>query len=469
MQRTDLPKFPMWKVMIYSLGTMGQSMLDRILLTFSGIFYLAVMDEGEAVSGLVPLISNENLFGIITVFGVVFLIGRIIDSLADPIVATLSDRSRSRLGRRRFWLFISGLPLAASCILVFYPPLPEMESMWNAVYLGSLLAIFFIAYTGYVAPYLALIPELGHTEKERLNIVTIHAVFMLIGAAVVFIGTWFFIGVLIEEGTPAQNAYQITITITGVIAFFLLYAAFFIVDEKKYCLSVPSSVKLVDSVKMTMSNKGFLYYLFGNISLQFVFNIISSNVPFYTITLMRKKPEDIALLMIIIFAFAFVFFIPINYATKKLGKRKMMIICGVIFFITLNFIYVLGTPPFDSDIFTFGLFGCIGIAVAILLVLPNAILSEIAHLDALKTGQQREGMFFGVQGLFMKVNIGLSVVVFSALFSVFGKDVGNDLGVRLTGPVSAFFALIGVILFLKYPESRIEDQLVSMEGEEVLQ
>jgi hypothetical protein len=73
-------------------------------------------------------------------------------------------------------------------------------------------------------------------------------------------------------------------------------------------------------------------------------------------------------------------------------------------------------------------------------------------------------MFFGVQGLLQKITIGLAVVVAGALLSTFGKDVGDDLGVRLSGPVSAIICLAGTYFFYLYPEKRIEARLADVRG-----
>ena len=68
-------------------------------------------------------------------------------------------------------------------------------------------------------------------------------------------------------------------------------------------------------------------------------------------------------------------------------------------------------------------------------------------------------MFFGTQGLFMKVNYGIALAITASLFAFFGKDVSRPLGVVLTGPVGALFVLAGFFVFLRYPQAEITRQL----------
>jgi GPH family glycoside/pentoside/hexuronide:cation symporter len=105
---------------LYNLSTAGWVLLDSIWLTFFIAFLLPPKER--VAEGMIPFISNDRFFGIITVLGAVMLFGRIIDAIADPLVAYWTDRSTSRFGRRRFFLIIGGLPLAISTVLIFFPP-----------------------------------------------------------------------------------------------------------------------------------------------------------------------------------------------------------------------------------------------------------------------------------------------------------------------------------------------------------
>ncbi|MBU4361340.1 MFS transporter, partial [bacterium] len=271
------------RLFLYNLSTAGWVLLDSIWLTFAIVFLLPPKER--VAEGMIPFVSNERFWGIITVLGAVMLFGRIVDAIADPLVASWSDRSTSRFGRRRFFLIIGGLPLAVSTVFIFFPPTPY-TSFINGIYLAIVFGLYFFFFTVYVVPYLSLIPELGHNEKARIGITTAQGYFSLIGSAVVMIGGPLLL-TLFMRNNDYVGSYRKMIICLAILGAILLYTAVFAVDEKRFSNARPNNVPLVDSFRKTVKNKAFIIYLFANISLWFLFNIVRSSAIPIVITLMR--------------------------------------------------------------------------------------------------------------------------------------------------------------------------------------
>ena len=231
------------RLFLYNLSTTGWVLLDSIWLTFAIVFLLPPQER--VAEGMIPFVSNERYWGIVTVLGAVMLLGRIIDAVADPLVASWTDRSTSRFGRRRFFLIIGGLPLALSTILIFFPPIPY-TSFINGIYLAIVFGFYFFFFTVYVVPYLALIPELGHTEKDRISITTAQGYFSLIGSAVVMVGGPLLLTFFMQN-TDYVGSYRKMVICLAILGALLLYAAVLAVDEKRFSDAQPSKVPLVDS------------------------------------------------------------------------------------------------------------------------------------------------------------------------------------------------------------------------------
>jgi len=448
-------KFPLWGQILYSSGYVGITISDRIWVTFMLYFYLP-----PAETGMPELISNKTFLGIFTVVGLVTIFGRLVDSIFDPIVATWSDRSSSRFGRRRIFLIIGGLPLMISTVLLFFPPSGEASTV-NALYMALMLGLLLFFFTYYAVPWLALIPELSHTDRERVNIVTMQAVFSLLGVIIVMIVGYLVWGAIEKSGVDKGTALQYTILILGVIGLLSLYLTIIPIDEKRYCESIPSKVGLFDSIKLTFSNKPFLSYLFGTICLWFALNTVSQTATYYVTVLLHKEEAFATVVFGSVFGVALIFFPIINIMCRSIAKRTIMI-TGLAIFAVCNFlIYFLGTdililPPITQ---AFVIFGLIGIPVSVLLIIPNAMISDLAEYDTIQTGSRREGMYFGAQGLVQKINLGISTLILGFLFSAFGKDIAQPMGVKLSGPVAAIVCLIGIIIFYMYPEKEIMDAL----------
>jgi GPH family glycoside/pentoside/hexuronide:cation symporter len=448
-------KFPFWSQILYSSGYVGITISDRIWVTFMLYFYLP-----PAESGMPELISNKTFLGFLTVAGLVTIFGRIIDSIADPLVATWSDRSTSRFGRRRIFLILGGLPLMAFSVLLFFPPSSEAGTA-NAIYMALMLGLLLFFFTYYVTPWLALIPELSHTDSERVNIVTMQAFFSMLGVITVMIGGYAIWGTLESSGMDKSSALQLSIVIMACIGLIFCYLSIIPIDEKRYCASIPSEVGLIDSIKLTFSNRPFILYLFGTICLWFGLNTVSQTATYY-VTVLLHKPETFATVVFgSVFGVALIFFPIINIASRYITKKVIMIIGLAVFAIFASLLYFLGTETLllPSIHQAFLIFCFIGIPVSVLLLIPNAMISDLAEYDAINTGSKREAMYFGAQGLLQKINLGISTLILGFLFSSFGKDLARPMGVKLSGPIAGVVCLMGIVLFILYPEKRIMNTL----------
>ena len=436
--------------LLYNASTAGWTLLDSIFMTFYVAFLLPPKEK--LIEGMVPYISNDTFLGIFTVLGSIMIFGRIIDAVADPLVASWSDRSKSRVGRRRLFLIIGGLPLAIFPVLLFFPPIAD-TSWINGLYLAFVFGGYFFFFTVYVGPYLALIPDLGRTDSERLGMTTAQGYFSLIGSAVVMIGGPLLLSMFLGSHTPV-TAYRRMAMLLAVPGLILVYLAVFSVDEKRYSNAQASSLPLKESFLLTIKNKAFVIYLFANMALWFLFNIVRSSSISIALTLVKADEAYASTMFTVLFGAAAVFFPLVWYLSKKIGKKLVMILGLGCFAVTAVLFSVTGLIGNNPRLWAIIVAGITGFPVAVLLIVPNVILSELSDIDVEKTGQRREAMFFGVQGFFMKLNLGLSTAALALMFSIFGKDISNPLGVRLTPVLGSVIAIIGLLIMTRYPEKR---------------
>ncbi len=443
------------RLFLYNLSTAGWVLLDSIWLTFAIVFLLPPKER--IAEGMIAFVSNERFLGFVTVLGSVMLFGRVIDAVADPLVASWTDRSTSRFGRRRFFLMIGGLPLAISTILIFFPPVPYTSSA-NGIYLAIVFGFYFFFYTIYVVPYLALIPELGQDENARIGMATAQGYFSIIGSAIVMIGGPLLLTLFMQK-VDYIDAYRKMVVNLSILGALLLYAAVFAIDEKRFSNAQPSQILLKDSFKKTVSNQAFLIYLLANIALWFLFNIVRSSAIPVVITLMDADEAFAGSMFTILFVIAAFCFPLVGFLTKIRGKKVMMIISLGLFLIFTALLSLTGLIPVNPRIWGQILVGLMGFPAAILMIIPNVILSELCDVDYRETGERREAMYFGVQGFFMKLNLGLSTASLALLYSIFGKDISNPLGVRLSLLLGSAVAFLGLIIMTRYPEKKIKDFL----------
>jgi glycoside/pentoside/hexuronide:cation symporter, GPH family len=440
-----LPPVPGWNKFLYSFGYIGTSVVDRVMATWVLFYYAPPKGSGEVT--LVPA----------AIVGLIFLIGRGLDTIIDPGVAFYTDGCRSRRGRRMPFMLYGGLPLAASMALMFFPPVRHTSAV-NTVYLAVLLSTFFFFFSFYVCPYLALLPEIARSPEERINLTSTQGIFMLLGTV---------IGMVASPMLIQKFGYKGMAVVMGGIAAISFYAPVAGINEKKYCAAEPSHLNITQSIVSTLKNKPFVIYLVGNLTFWFGFNIISTCVPYYVTALLKLDKGYVTIFFALALGMAFVCIPLMNFLTRKIGKRNTMICSLGMFLVLMPAIYFfgkpgsgelmksLGIPLFGIEpklMFAYIIIALVGIPLASLFIVPNALVADLTDLDEKFTGLRREAIYFGTQGLFLKIDLGVSSVLMTQMFALYGYSVAHPLGIRLTGFVGAFFALTGIIAFLMYPK-----------------
>ncbi len=423
-------KLPRWGKFIYGTGAGGWSLIDRVMITW--LYYYYITSPAEGVEALMPPL----------LFSGIMLGGRIVDAVADPVIARFSDNLDSRIGRRMPFLLLSGVLYVGVFIALFFPPVEDI-SVWNGVYLGVMLGFYFILFTAYVNPYLALLPELSRTNRDRVDLSTFKALFFLVGNAIGMVG----IGAAMY-----RFGFHGAIVAMAVIGLVFLYLPA-LIRERRYAVAKPSTMSLVTAVRTTFKNRAFLIYLAGNNAFWFGFNIIVLNIALYVTVLLGLPEGETATFMAAAFGVAAVSFPLINILSKKRGLKAGMLFSLLLFAVFLPLIFFVGRPVLglEPSMFTLVVMGLAGIPLAGLFIVPDAIVAAVSDLEVKLSGERREAMYFGTQGLLLKVNLGISTLVSGGLLQFFGEP----LGIQLTGPVAGFFILVGLLIFLRYPEKEV--------------
>ena len=174
----------------------------------------------------------------------------------------------------------------------------------------------------------------------------------------------------------------------------------------------------------------------------------------YFVTVLLQLPETIGnKLMITMVLVSFIFYPVVNYLAKKVGKKIIVLVSlALLSFIFLG-IYYLGKMNFDPSAQIYGLIAFAAIPLASLNILPNAILAEIIERDSLETKENKEAIYFAVRYFFVKIAQTFGIALF-AMFLLYGKDVGNDFGIRLNGILGFGLCFVAAIIFTRFKEVR---------------
>ncbi len=440
---------------LYCLGAPGFQISDRIVVGIALYFYLPPPGRGFE-----PQVSEEIFLGVLTAFGAAMLVGRVFDALADPVVGHLSDGSRSSWGRRRSFMVYGVLPMVGIPVLLFWPP-GEAGSILNAASLTALLALYFVAFTVYVAPYLALIPEIARDSDARVRLSTLLALLSFPVLSLYNIAWPGGIELGRGMGLSSADAVRAVVVVSAALSLVLCALPILAVDERRFTDSVPSDLSLWEALRETISNRPFLVYL--GAQLLFILSI-NLNYPagIYYATVVLGRSEIYAAVLGIPMTVATVLAFPIVIRlTRRIGPKWTMVGCTLLIVPALaSFgLMVPDVPGGAHDrwnlVIVWTAVSVLGVAVAGFLVLPYVLMSQLIDYDTERTGANRAAMYFGVQGFLTKWMYGIAAATLAFLFSRFGKSPEEALGVLLVGPVGAVAALLAAGVFALYPEQRV--------------
>ncbi len=449
-------KLPVSKQIAYSLGQLGWSLLAGVVSTYLVFYYIPTEQSGIQIT-----IPQVAFFGFLTIIGLITMLGRFFDAITDPWLATLSDRSKSKRGRRISFMQKSAVPFAVFTVLVFWTPI-QGESTLNAIFLTVTLILFYLFLTMYVTPYFALLSEIGHTPEERLNLSTYISVTWFLGFALSSQAPILW-NIFIDMGYEKEAAIRLAFSIFAVIGLIFLLVPIFAIDEKRYCEVVPSELKMIDSIKATFRNREFTIFVISDLVYWLAITIFQSALLYYITVLLSKPEEMLGVLLVFLGLGSFVFYIPVNLFAKKYGKKKLLIFAFCMFIAVYTYGFFLGNLPFSTTIQAYILVILASVPMAIFGILPNAVIADIAEYDARKTGIRREGMFFGTRTFMSKMGQMLSMLILSALL-LFKRGGSNEIGIRLTAVFAAVFCVGGLIFLLMYDEGKILKGISEKEG-----
>lgn len=404
-------------------------------------------------SGLPNLITQVAIFGIFNAIAIITASGRLVDALYDPLIAQFSDRNQNPKGRRIPLMKMAIIPSLIFCCLVFYP-LKHEENTANVVWLASMLICFYVSSTTYIIPYNALLPELAPTSQDKIRLATWQSVGYVVGIGIA--SNAFNLTDLLQHSfniTSRIEALQYTVFLMALLASAFMAVTVFAIDEKKYCISKPSIVPLKQALKQTLSNKQFLLFIVADFSYFIAVTIITSGLLFFVTVLLGLHETIGNKLMITMVLVSFLFYPVVIYLSKKVGKKLIIIFSLSLLSIVFLGICFLGKSTIDAELQIYSLIILAAIPLASLNILPNAILAEIIEKDTLDTGANKEGIYFAVRYFFVKIAQTFGIALFAMLL-LYGKDPGNDFGIRLSGILGFTLCFLAAIIFSRFKEKR---------------
>jgi GPH family glycoside/pentoside/hexuronide:cation symporter len=349
---------------IYGAGDLGFSLTSTII----GAYFLFFLTD---VVGLRPAIA-----------GIAILVGRTWDYVNDPLIGHLSDRTRSRWGRRRPFLLFGAIPFGLAFMLMWYRP-PFESQIALAAYYSFAYVIFDAAATFVYMPYFALTPELTDDYDERTSLTSYRMFFSILGSLISFTVPLMIVGTFNPE-----NAVRVLLMagLVGVISALPLWLVFLNTRERQEFVT-KEQPKLIPSLKAAFKNRPFVFGAVIYLLTWMCMTILETTLLFYIKYVLEM--EGISdLLMAVIFVTGIIALPLWEYASRHWDK-KLAYVYGVAFWAVVQML-LISLNPSSPMVLIIILCMMAGVGVAAAHVLPWSILPDAVEWDEHQTGDRHE-------------------------------------------------------------------------------
>lgn len=437
----------------FAIGQLGWSILAGIITNWLVYFY-QVDNELIDLGHKIYVSQGTVILGIFTITGVITAFGRIFDAFTDPLIASASDRSRNPKGRRIPFMRVAAFPFAFFTVMVFVSPTSSVGLANNAWLFVSVILFYFFM-TLYCTPYNALIPELGKNQNDKINISTFISVTFILGTALAY-GAPFIWDTLISTGLERMTAIRMTfLGLAGLALVFMLIPTF-VIREKDFVNYVPSESKAFESLLKTFKNRNFRIFVISDILYWIALTLFQIGLPFFIVSLLKLEESMISLLFIVMTMTSFLFYFPVNVISKRIGKKRMVIYAFVMFAFAFVVAAFAGLTPVSNLLYGFIIAILAAMPMAILGILPQAIIADIAQYESVVTNENREGMFFAARTFAFKLGQSLSLLLFTSVATI-RTDVG--LGYRIALMLAIAFSIAGASVLTFYDEKKVLEKI----------
>jgi Na+/melibiose symporter-like transporter len=381
-------------LILYALPGMGANFLFSLVLVMYMNFATDVL--GVAASAV----------------GAIFLACKVWDAISDPVVGRLSDRTSTKLGRRKSWLLASSVPLAITGLAMWAPP-RSLDEVQLVVWISVSVFAFYTAYTLFDVPHMALGAELTFDARDRNRVFGVRQLFRTFGLFAAFgLGA----AALEDQSQARDNARWMALAV-GVFAAVTIWIAVSLLPKEPEGHQGRGGESPFRAMRDVWQNPHARLLLFVFFIEQLGLGGIGVLVP-YAVRYVILQPDMISEILSI-YVVSTVVSIPIwVWLGNRNDKRRLWLIAMFMGGVGFGLLILIGENTVGTIVVA-----CIlaGASSGCGPTLGQAIKADVIDWDEYHTGERKEGAYFAAWSFTSKLATGLmlGVVGFSLDFSGF--------------------------------------------------
>jgi glycoside/pentoside/hexuronide:cation symporter, GPH family len=454
--RIELQPLKLREKVAYGMGDFASSMFWKLFSMFLLFFYTDVVGIPAAA------------------VGTMFLLTRVWDSANDPLMGMIADRTNSRWGKFRPYLFFVAVPFAIIGILTFTTP--DISATGKIVYAYVTYTLMMMVYTAVNVPYAALMGVMTANTVERTALAS-YRFLGAFGGGLFVTATATYLIEYFGNGLDSEIGYQITIGIYSVLAAVLFILTFFGTKER---LRPPvEKNRLRDDLKDIAKNGPWFIMLAANISFLIFNSLREAAMIFYfryyvgvqeVVYFGTVSPSALVSTYMSVWLAANI--IGVAFArtvAKRFGKKRTFLIAMIVTTMLSFSLYFIQSDQVELMFF---LNFIIGITTGINLPIIWSIFADIADYSEWKNGRRATGLIFSSSSMSQKFGWTLGGAFSGWILAAFAYQPGVEqsdlsiLGIRLLISVFAGVgALLCVICIYNY---KLDDNTMKEINEELM-
>mgnify|MGYP002631640895 CR=1 FL=1 len=414
MSPANTAKVPIGQKLAFGLGMLANQMFPAVM----GIF-------------MVVLVQDLGFPG--WMWGVIFFLPRVFDSITDPIMGFISDNTKSKWGRRRQYVFIGALMMGIS--FCFLWQLYRINSIdYNFVYFLCWSFVFYLGLTIFSVPYVAMGYEMSDDFHERTSIM---AIAQWVGQWAWVIAPWLWVVMYDPSWFSSAEVATRTLAVWVGIIFMLcaMVPAIFIksrptLNENYTPMTVKtiggSLSKILNGFVEAFNIKPFRKLCISTFLIFNAFNTVATFTFFIIVYHLFAGDAGAAGIWPTLFGSigalmtTFLVIPIVAFMSKKLGKKRAFVVSqsiSIFGYILLWFLLIPGKPYMFIFALPFFAFG-----IGSLFTLMMSMTADVIDLDELNTGQRREGIFGAIYWWMVKFGFAIAGLASGAILTLIGFD-----------------------------------------------
>ena len=395
--------------LLYGSGDWGISSIGMM----RSIFYAIYLTD---VVGLEPRLAS---FG--ALFGIVW------DAINDPIIGILSDRLKTRWGRRRPFLLWFAIPFGLSFVMLWSAPAWDNQ-VALLIYVTLTFMIADTLQTLISVPFLSLTPELTPDYDERTTLTSFRSFFQLAGALSVVIAAPAIVDMVLAAGGSQQQGFMLVGAIFGGIGAIPLFLIGMFVHERATSEQT-ESLPFRETLRAAWQNIPFRYAVGIHMLNWSAVDMVAVAFPYFLLYWVAQG-DLLASINILGVELAYesaffgilmsvcILFIPVWLQLAKRRNKREAYMLGMFFWVTVQ-LMVFTIKPGDTN-YLLIIAALAGIGVSAAYTLPDSLFADVIEWDELRTRRRQEGIFYGIRTLIRKMTGALVIFITLQLLGVSG-------------------------------------------------